>query len=95
MRAEELGDLITEKRLVATKRAYEALRSKCLDAVNKMVIDLEYETVVKLSEEDILALSMVTEELRDLNYKFRFIEIQNQANEVIEHKLAISIAHIK
>ena len=93
--AEDMADIVAEKRAVATKRAYEALRTKCVDAVTKMVVDLEYETVVEITEDDLLALIPVTEELRDLNYKFRFIEVQNTSGEIVGNKLAISIIHLK
>ena len=93
--ADDMADLVAEKTAIAKKRAYEALRAKCVDAVTKMVVDLEHETVVEINDEDLLALTPVTEELRDLNYKFRFIEVQNISGEILEHKLAISIAHLK
>ena len=93
--AEEMADLIAERRAIAEKRAYDTLKSKATDAIAKMAMDLEYETVLDLTDEDMLALIPITEQLRDLNYKFRFIEVQNQSGEVLGNKLAISINHVK
>lgn len=93
--AEELADLIAEKQLVVQRRAREALTAKCKAAVSKMAIDLKYETVVSLTQEDLIALVEVTEELRALNYKFRFIEVQNTEGDILEQKLAISILHVR
>ena len=93
--AEEMADLIAERRAVAERRAIESLKSKCVDAVSKMVVDLEYETIVELTDNDLLALIPVTEQLRNLNYKFRFIEVQDTNGEIVGQKLAISIMHVK
>jgi hypothetical protein len=91
--AEELADLIAERQLIANRRASEALRSKCKNAITKMVVDLAYEATVQLTQEDLTAVGEVTEELRSLNYKFRFVEIQNTEGEILEQKLVISIKH--
>lgn len=93
--AEDIADLILERRTYAEKRAYESLKSKCTEAINKMGLDLKYETTVELTEDDLLALVPITEEMRELNYKFRFIQVENSNGDVVKHKLTISISHVK
>lgn len=93
--ADDIADLIAERKALAERRATESFRAKCFNAVSKMIIDMDYETVVEVLDEDLLALKAVTEEMRTLNYKFRFIEIQNEKGEILNHKLAISIDHVK
>ena len=94
MKAAELADVIFEKRVRAKQRAYEGLKQKVLDSTIKMSADLESSTEVEVSDEDLLALSDVTEGLRNLGYKFSFIEVQDSSGNILKHKLRISIAHL-
>ena len=94
MKAADLADLIVEKKARAQQRAYESLKAKVLSATTKMSADLEFTTEVDLTDEDMLALTQVTEGLRDLGYKFRFIEVQDSSGDVKKHKLHISIQHL-
>jgi hypothetical protein len=94
MTAAELADLIVEKKLRVEQRAYDGLKQKVVDATSRMIADLEQESEFDLTDEDLMALSKVTEGLRELGYKFRFIEVQNPAGETIKHKLLVSIAHL-
>lgn len=94
LNAEELADVIEERRLKNNLRNLEAFRSKCLQNISKMAADLENEVTIELTEEDLGALIKVTEELRDMNYKFRFIEVVDSSGNVKGNKLLISIAHL-
>lgn len=94
MKAAELADLIVERKAKAEQRSYESLKSKVVSATTKMTADLEYSTELTMSDDDMLALTRVTEGLRELGYKFRFIEVQDTAGNVIKHKLHISIQHL-
>ena len=94
MNAADLADVIVRKKTEFEQRAYEGFRQKVLDATTKMTTELEFSTEIDLSDEDIVALGRVTEGLRDLGYKFKFIEIRNTANEVTKQKLFISIKHL-
>ena len=94
MNAGDLADLIAEHRLKNNQRYYESFRQKCLQAVSKMAAELDNEVTVNVSDEDLTALTKVTEELRGLDYKFRFIEVQDSSGNTKEHKLLISIAHL-
>lgn len=94
MRAEELADLIVEKKLRAEQRAYESLKQKVLDSTSRMIADLAMSSEVDLTDDDLLAISEVTEKLRDLGYKFAFIEVQDSSGDIIKHKLRVSIAHL-
>lgn len=94
MKAAELADLIVEKKAKAEQRSYESLKSKVVAATTKMTADLEYSTELTMSDDDMLALTRVTEGLRELGYKFRFIEVQDTAGNVVKHKLHISIQHL-
>lgn len=92
--AEELAEIITEKKLKQDRTSYESFRHKCAGAINNMVSNLESETVVEMDEDDIEALSRVTEELRSLGYKFAYIEVENTSGEIIKRKLRISLRHL-
>ena len=92
--AEELADLIAERRLKNNLRYYEAFRQKCLQSVSKMAADLDNDVTVDVSDEDLTALTKVTEELRGLGYKFRFIEVVDTSGNVKGNKLLISIGHL-
>ena len=94
MKAVELADLIIEKKARAKQRAYEGLRSKVMAATTKMSADLEMSTEIELTDEDMLALTDVTEGLRELDYKFRFIEVQDSSGNTIKYKLYISVQHL-
>lgn len=94
MKADELADLIAEKRIRAKQRAYDSLKEKIVSATSRMIADLEDNAEIEMSEQDMLALSSVTEALRELGYKFRFIEIQDAAGNTLKHKLHISVAHL-
>ncbi len=94
-RAEELADLISELELRDKQRAEELLRVKCLNAVEEMVKDRAYDCTVEMEEKDLVGLEAVTSELRELGYKFRFIERQKSNGETLEYRLLISIHHCK
>lgn len=94
LNAEELAELIDERRLKNKQRHYEAFRAKCLQNISKMAADLENEVTVDLTDDDLSALIRVTEELRSLNYKFKFIEVVDSSNNIKTNKLLISIAHL-
>jgi len=94
MKADELADLIAEKRIRAKQRAYDSLKEKIVSVTSRMIADLEDSAELELSEQDMLALTSVTEALRDLGYKFRFIEVQDASGNTIKHKLHLSVAHL-
>ena len=95
MNAGELVDVIVEKRVRAELRAYEGLKQKVVDATTRMIADMELGADLDLSDEDMLALNRVTESLRELGYKFRFIEVQGSSGEILKHKLHLSVEHLK
>lgn len=59
-----------------------------------MVADLEEEARIELSDLDMIALVKVTEQMREMGYKFRFIEVVNTSGETVKNELLISIAHL-
>jgi S-adenosylmethionine synthetase len=93
-RADELADIIAERRLKKAQSVYQAFRQKCLDAVNKMLGELESDTIVEMDDDEVNALEKVTEELRDLGYKFAYIEVHNSVGEITKQKLRISVRHL-
>lgn len=93
--AHELADLIVERELKHKQRSADKLRSKCRDAINQMMIDMEYSTEIEFEDSELAGLIEVTEELRSLDYKFRFIEVQDSNGNTKKHKLFISIEHAK
>ncbi len=94
LRAEELADAIVERRLKNKQRHLEAFRQKCLQSVSKMAVELDNEVTVKVSDEDLDGLAEVTEELRELGYRFRFIEVIDSNDNVKSNSLLISVAHL-
>ncbi len=94
LKAEGLASIIAENRLRNKKRYLEAFRQKCLQSVSKMAEELDNEVTIEMSDEDLQGLTTVTEELRDLGYKFRFIEIVDSNDNIKGNKLLISLAHL-
>jgi len=94
MNAGELADLIIEKRARAEQRAYESLEKKITSATAQMVRDLEFNCTVDLDDDDQMAVTKVTEDLRDLGYKFRFMSEKDSKGE-LTYQLLISIDHLK
>lgn len=92
--AADLADVIAEKRIRAEQRAYDGLKQKVVDATTRMVADMVYSGEMDLSSEDLMALTKVTEALRELGYKFKFIEVQDTSGEVLKHKLTVSVQHL-
>lgn len=92
--ADELVEMILEKRARTEQRAYESLKAKVIAATSKMVSDLSFQEEIDLEGDDLMALTKVTEALRELGYKFRFVEVQNNSGEILKHKLVISIQHL-
>lgn len=92
--AAELVDAIVEKRARTEQRAYEGLKQKIVDATALMIADLSFDTEVDLTEEDLMALTLVTDGLRELGYKHCLIETQNSSGEILGHRLRISVQHL-
>jgi hypothetical protein len=93
MNAREVADQILMRKTQSKSYSYEILRNKCTSAVSSMIRDCQYEVTVDLEDKDLPALIEITEELRKLGYKFRFIEIQNTDGETEQQKLLISVLH--
>lgn len=93
--AAELADLVSELSLKDKQRAESILRAKCLDAVEGMVKDRSFDCTVDMTEAETQGLEGVTAELRELGYKFRFIERQKADGETLSYHLLISIQHYK
>lgn len=91
--AQELMELIVELEAKDVRRAYELLRAKCISATEDMIKDRSRDCLVDLTDKEVDALDLVTAELRDLGYKFRFIERQTENGTFIAYKLLISIQH--
>ena len=91
--ANELMDAIVELEAKDKARAYDILRTKCVAATETMVRERERECRVDVDESELSSLERVTEELRDLGYKFRFIERQNKDGEFLTFQILISIRH--
>lgn len=92
--AGDLAQRILEKRMKVEEKAFQGLKQKVVDATTLMIVDMQYSIEFDLSDEDMLALGRVTEGMRELGYKFRFIEVQNPAGETIKNKLHISVTHL-
>ena len=96
--ANELADLIVEKRLKTKQRSYDIFKQKCMSSISVMAVEERDSTTIDMSEEDVMALGPVTEELRKLGYKFKFIERvmlnSDKEEESVEHQLVISLRHL-
>jgi len=93
MTAADIADKIIEKKLKEERSAYASLRDQCVAAIDGMIDELGSEVEIELSDRHMLALTKVTEEMRDLGYKFAFIEVQDSSGNIKGHKLRISIKH--
>jgi hypothetical protein len=92
--AEDLADIIIEKRFKKKQSALTSLRYKCMSAISKLADSLEFSIEVDVDEADLEALAAVTEELRKLSYKFAFIEVVSDSGKVVNRKLRISVEHL-
>lgn len=93
MTAEEVADKILLGKLKAEREAYAKLRQKCVRAVEDMIETLNPEAEIDLTDEDALALNSITEEMRDLGYRFALVEIQDSSENIVAQKLRISVKH--
>lgn len=93
--AHELVEMIVEKKIKAEMRAYDALKAKVVGATSKMLTEMTYEEEIELEDDDLLVLSRITSELREMDYKYSLIEIQNTSGDILKHKLMVSVAHLK
>lgn len=93
--AEDLVDLIMERKFHKEQKAHETFNNKVVKAIDQMLSDLSFRVEVDLDESDLSVLSSVTEELRDLGYKFCLIADRHLNGEIISNKLAISVEHLK
>lgn len=96
--ANELADAIVEKRIRSERKAYEVFRKKCRGAISVMAAQEKDSVTIDLDDEDMLALGKVTEELRDLGYKFRYTEkitVNEDGEELdVKHSLFVSLKHL-
>ena len=93
--AQDLKKLINELKAADQDKAYKSLVAKCRAATAEMISNREETCLVDMDSSDIPALEDVTEKLRELGYRFRFIERENAKGEFITNKLLISIRHCK
>ena len=87
--AQELASHIKKAEERNKLKAYQDLKHKCYGAISAMAANTEYSVTVELESKDLLGLEQVTEELRDLGYRFRFIEKGDS------YELYISVEHCK
>lgn len=93
--AKKVFEEIALAKAASQQKSYESLMKKSMDAIKSMLDSMVMEVKIDLDDQDMPALVSVTEELRNLGYKFRFIEIYNSVhNETVGHKLLISIEHL-
>ena len=99
--ARQAGDIAKVAQQIAeknykksVKEATIALREKCVTAVTAMTKAGELSTEVEVDESDLDGLDNVVEEMRKLNYRHAFIEVQNEEGDLIEHRLRVSVAHL-
>lgn len=93
MTAKQVAEEIKRRKSKEHEFAYESLRSKCRTAISSMIRNVEFGVEVPLVDDELRALVDITEELRDLGYKFRYIEVQDSNGERKEVKLYISVFH--
>ena len=93
--ASQLASVIADKKKRRQERAYESFKARCHGETALMIKNLSSSVRVTLQDDDLLVLEEVTEELRDLGYKFKFVEkVDVHSDEVVAHELVISIAHV-
>lgn len=94
LEAAELADRLIENKIKAEKQAYDSFKHRAVTATSQMLSELEEDTVLDLNDGDMLILERVTEELRELGYKFCLVEVQSSTGEILNHKLRISVKHL-
>lgn len=92
--AVEIIESIKNKQKLQVEAETEKLREVCIKAVSEMISDGEFQTEVDVSELG-LGIPAVTEEMRELGYKFCLIERQDKDGNYQETALRISVSHLK
>jgi len=92
---EEIDRDIQEHLVKSEEIIYQDLREKFKTAITQMVEFGLYTDEVDLDEEELSVLERVTEEHRNLGYRFCLIERQKEDKTIIEHTMRISVAHLK
>lgn len=73
----------------------QSLRERCASAVTDMIKEGGTAVEVPLESQDFKVLETVTEEMRNLDYKFCLVEERDsETREIMEQYLRISVAHI-
>jgi hypothetical protein len=83
-----------EAEIEYTSVALAGLKKRAATAVKTMVQEGEFSTEVEVKEDETSAIEPLTNELRELGYKFCLIESQNEKKEVVQTRLRISVAHL-
>lgn len=91
---EEIDRDIQEHLVKSEEIIYQDLRKKFKTAITQMIELGLYADEVDLDHEELNVLERVTEELRDLGYRFCLIERQKEDKTIIEHVMRISVKHL-
>jgi SpoVK/Ycf46/Vps4 family AAA+-type ATPase len=88
--AENLKTLVKKDK----EQSIKVLREYCVKAINNMIRSRETSTEIELVDDMLTGLEVVTEQLRELEYKFCLIEVQDYEGKIVKHRLRISIEHL-
>ena len=91
--AKEVAEFVSLERNRGVKDNYSMIRNRCKKAVTEMMNDGKYETEVIITDIKDSSLKRITEELRDLDYKFAYIEQVDGSKKIVEKRLRISVRH--
>lgn len=94
--AEQAFKKSQEKQAEIKENSLKAFREKCVNAVTEMVSQGGTMVEVDLDSDDFRVMTEITDEMRELDYKFCLVEERDsETKEIGDRYLRISVAHIK
>lgn len=87
----KVADKRYDEKVAAAKTTLE---EACLEAINKMIAEGDYQTELVIKDDMSLGMEHITEKLREHEFKYCLVQQVNEEEEVLETRLRISMAHL-
>lgn len=94
-KAEDIYKIAKQNQKKLSESSYASLKEKAVQAVTEMMKSGQLVTEIDLVDSDMSGLIEFTQEIRSLNYYYCLIETQNEAGDILGHRLRISLKHLE